>query len=120
MTEIHARRSRKRRRARSIDGGSQVLRSDSYRQLRHPFTPQSVFSDDAVHRIHGTALRVLQELGIKILLPEARGIFRDAGALVDDDSMMVRIGADLVAHAIRTAPVSIRLRSRSPLQGTIV
>ena len=116
MTEIHARRSRKRRRARPIDGGSQLLRSDSYRQLKHPFKPQSVFSDDAVHRIHQTALRVLQELGIKILLPEARRIFRDAGALVDDDSMMVRIGADLVAGAIRTAPVSIRLRSRSPLR----
>ena len=90
-----------------------VGRSHRYRQLRHPFEPQTVFSDDAVGRIHDMALRVLQELGIKILLPEARTIFKEAGAQVDDESHTVRIGSDLVSEALKTAPASFRLKARS-------
>ncbi|TIT01355.1 MAG: trimethylamine methyltransferase, partial [Mesorhizobium sp.] len=59
--------------------------------------------------IHDTALRVLEELGVKVLLPEARTILARAGALVDEDSQMVRIGRDIVAAALASAPKSIRV-----------
>ena len=94
-------------------------RSHAYRQLRHPFAPQTVFSDDHVEQIHATALRLLQELGIKILHPEARAIFAEAGALVDADEM-VRIGPEIVAEALRTAPRSIRLRAANPAREQVV
>ena len=83
-------------------------------RLRHPFQPQAGFSEDEIAAMHDTALRVLQELGIRILLPEARAILRAAGARVDDDSQMVWIGRDIVAAALATAPRSIRLRAPSP------
>ncbi len=89
----------------------------NYRQLRNPFTPQTVFSDDETASLHATALRVLQELGIKILLPEARKLLGAAGALVDDD--MVRIGADMVAAALATAPASIPMRAANPARNQI-
>jgi len=82
-------------------------RQKNYRLLRNPFTPQSVFSDDEIHAIHDTALRVLEELGIKVLLPEAIEIFKKAGAIVDDDTQMVRIGREIVTQALATAPKSI-------------
>ncbi|MGB3279602.1 MAG: trimethylamine methyltransferase family protein, partial [Pseudorhodobacter sp.] len=63
-------------------------RSHSYRNLRHPFAPQRVFSDDAIANIHAMALRVLSELGLKILHPEARTILKSAGALVDEATQM--------------------------------
>jgi trimethylamine--corrinoid protein Co-methyltransferase len=85
-----------------------------YRQLRHPYSAQTVFSDDEVFAIHSTALKVLQELGIKILLPEAREILSQGGARVEDD--MVFIGSDLVAEALRTAPSSFRIRAANPLR----
>ena len=85
-----------------------------YGQLRHPFAPQGAFSQDEIAAMHDTALRVLENLGIRILLAEARAIFRAAGALVDDDSQMVRIGRDMVAAALTTAPRSIRLRAANP------
>ncbi len=91
-----------------------VPRSHAYRQLKHPFQPQSVFSDDAIANIHEMALRVLEELGIKMLLPEARRIFEAASAIVDDDSQMVRMGRDIVEQALESAPQSIRLRAVSP------
>ncbi|MCB1398408.1 MAG: trimethylamine methyltransferase family protein [Rhodobacter sp.] len=86
----------------------------NYRQLRHPFAPQAVFSEDEVAAIHHTALRVLQELGIKVLLPEARQILARAGARLDGE--MVFLGSDLVAEALTTAPRSIRLRAANPLR----
>ena len=87
-------------------------RSQAYRRLRHPFTPQAVFSEDEVHNIHNTALRVLEELGIKVLLAEAREIFAQGGARLDDD--MVFVGREIVEAALVTAPCSIRLRAANP------
>ncbi len=102
------------RRARHSPDTKTPLRSAAYQQLRHPFAPQQVFSEDGVANIHAMALRALAELGIKILLPEARQIFAKAGALVDEDTQMVRIGADLVSEALRTSPRSIRMRAANP------
>jgi trimethylamine--corrinoid protein Co-methyltransferase len=50
--------------------------------LRNPFPPMApVFSDDRMAAIHEAALTVLEELGIKVLLPEARrGLSRRRGA----------------------------------------
>ena len=87
-------------------------RQPDYRHLCHPFSPQSVFSEDEVHSLHDTALRVLQELGMKILLPEARDIFAAAGARVDGE--MVYIGSGIVKAALQSAPSSIRLRAGNP------
>ena len=89
------------RRARSAP---RVARAVNYRQLRNPFTPQTVFSEDRVGAIHETALRVLQELGLRVLLPEAVDILRRAGARVDPDGQQVRIGRDIVEAALASAP----------------
>ena len=105
-----------RKRKRGERGSIAAPRIVNYRQLRHPVTPQAVFSDDAIAQMHETALRVLAELGIKILLPEAREILRRAGAIVNDDTQMVRFGADLIQEALRSAPKSIRLRAINPLR----
>ncbi|MDX8524596.1 trimethylamine methyltransferase family protein [Mesorhizobium sp. MSK_1335] len=98
---------RERRRGRIGEAGSESSRHPNYRSLKNPFLPQPIFSDDQVAAIHDTALRVLEELGIKVLLPEARAIYAKAGALVDEDSQMVRIGRDMVGAALASAPRSI-------------
>ncbi len=81
-------------------------------QLCHPFAPQSLFSDDAIGAIHDMALKVLEQLGMKILLPEAVKLFHSAGATVDGD--MVRIGRDIVLNALQTAPTEITLHAPNP------
>jgi len=68
-----------------------------------------VFSADQIAAMHETALRTLQELGMKVLLPEAVEVYRKAGARVVDD--MVYIGRDLVEAALETAPKSIQGRA---------
>jgi hypothetical protein len=58
-------------------------RDVNYRQLRNPFPVMSVFSDDEAANMHETALRMLEELGMKVLLPEARDIFAAGGRAGD-------------------------------------
>jgi trimethylamine--corrinoid protein Co-methyltransferase len=88
----------------------------SYAALRNSFSPQNIFSRDEVAAIHTTALKVLEELGIRVLLPEARTIFAQAGARVDEPTGMVRIGREIVESALATSPKSIRARAGAPLR----
>jgi trimethylamine--corrinoid protein Co-methyltransferase len=111
MNEAVAGARGSRRRGRPAETASAPPRSEAYRRLRNPFAPQRVFSDDRIQAIHETALRVLEELGLKVLLPEARQTFAAAGALVDEDSQMVRIGRDIVEAALAAAPRSFEARA---------
>jgi len=67
------------------------------------------FSDDEAGAMHETALRTLEELGMKVLLPEARTLFEQAGARVDGE--MVYLGREIVTAALATAPKSISCRA---------
>ncbi|WP_435257519.1 trimethylamine methyltransferase family protein [Thioclava sp. FR2] len=82
-----------------------TARMVDYVDLRHPFTPQKVRSEDGISALHKAALDLLETAGMKILLPEAIDILQKAGAWVDGD--MVFIGRDLVAEALRTARQSL-------------
>ncbi len=103
---------RRRRGARAHAGGGP--RVVDYRQLRNPFPPVPVFSEDRVQAIHDSALRVLEELGVKVLLPAARQRFEAAGARVDEESEMVFIGRDIVEAALESAPHTIALKAGAP------
>lgn len=109
-----AKRRTKRGRRSPAANQSSPPRSRAYRQLTHPFTPQQVFSDDAIANMHDMALKLMEELGIKVLHPEARSIFKQAGARVDDSTQMVYIGRDIVNAALPGAPRSIRMRAANP------
>ena len=61
--------------------------------------------------MHQTALTALRDLGMKVLLPEARDLYRKAGARVDDDTEMVYLGEDIIEAALETCPRSITLRA---------
>ena len=108
MTEARASRRGRRRGA-----APPAMRDVNYRQLRHPFEPARIWSDDQVQAIHDAALCVLEDLGIRVLLPEAREILAKAGAIVRDDDM-VFFGRDMVESALSTAPKSFVLRAGAP------
>jgi len=102
--------TRTRRRTRRSGTVEAATRQVNYRQLRNPFPMMQVFSEDQITAMHESALRMLEELGIKVLLPEARRVFAKAGARVDEDSGMVYLGRDIVNAALGTAPRSITAR----------
>ena len=96
-------------RRRRATGPAPSQRKVNYHDLRNPFPVMEVFSADQVAAMHESALRTLQELGMKVLLPEAVEIYRKAGARVVDD--MVYIGREMVEAALKTAPKSIQGRA---------
>jgi len=105
---------RKSRRRGRPSGPPPSQRVTNYRQLRNPFPVMNVFSEDEITNMHDTALRTLEELGVKVLLPEAREIFAKAGARVDETDEMVFIGRDLVEAAIASAPKSFACKAGAP------
>ncbi|MEM7319587.1 MAG: trimethylamine methyltransferase family protein [Pseudomonadota bacterium] len=102
-----------RRRGRAAKAETTPKRDVNYRQLKNPFPPMDVFSADEIANMHATALRLLEDLGMRVLLPEARRIFAAGGARVDEADEMVYIGRDMVEAALATAPKSIHCRGGS-------
>jgi trimethylamine--corrinoid protein Co-methyltransferase len=88
-------------------------RSLAYRHLVNPLIRQPAFSGDRVEALHETALKVLEELGIRVLNAEARSIYAAAGADVDEASRMVTIDRGLVAAALASAPGQFEIRGGS-------
>lgn len=109
-----------RRRGRGAKASAPPKRDVNYRQLKNPFPPMDVFSGDEIANMHATALRMLQELGIKVLLPEARAIFAKGGARVDEASEMVYVGSDMVEAALETAPKSIHCSAGAPARDLVL
>ncbi|MEM9249192.1 MAG: trimethylamine methyltransferase family protein [Pseudomonadota bacterium] len=95
----------RRRRGRQSGTPPTSKRTPNYRQLKNPFPVMNVFSDDEAQAMHATALRMLEELGMRVLLPEAVEFYRKGGARIEED--MVFIGRDMVEAALETAPRSI-------------
>ncbi len=83
-----------------------------FSQLTRPYDPVAVLSDDQVAMIHQAALRVLAEIGMKVLHPPARDHFRAAGATVQGD--MVLFDPDLIPQLIQTVPQHFTLEARNP------
>lgn len=96
--------SRRSRRGRNPAADRFPGRTVDYRNLRNPLVRQPAFSDDHVEEIHRTALRVVEKLGIRVLNAEARSLFRQAGAEVNERTKMVNLDRSLVTSALDTAP----------------
>ena len=109
---------RRRSARRSGRGGSAAppshLRNVNYSALKNPLIRQPAFSADRLEAVHATALRVIEELGIRVLNENARERFKQAGASVDDASWMVKIDPSLVAQALELAPSEFVMHGATP------
>jgi trimethylamine--corrinoid protein Co-methyltransferase len=106
MTDSHPRRRERRSAAR--------LAQLPWRAIRLPYRPYEVLSADQVEAIHLASLRILEEIGMEVMQPEARAILRSAGAEVDEGNMRVRFDRALVMDHIAKAPAEFTLRARNP------
>ena len=111
--DVMAAEQSERGRRRSSRPRRAIRSKTAYRHLENPFTPTTVFSEDQVAHVHESALAYLQASGIRVLLPEARRLFREARAVVEDETRMVRLDADLVRWAVASAPSSFEIHARN-------
>jgi len=100
------------RRGRRADAAHTPIQQLPWKQPQHPMDYARVVSDDQVEAIHRQSLKVLEVIGMDVLLPEARDILRKAGALVDGER--VRIGRDIVEEAMKTPPAEFTFHARNP------
>ncbi|MEX0368575.1 MAG: trimethylamine methyltransferase family protein [Ruegeria sp.] len=93
-------------------------RKVDYHNLRNPFPAMNAFTEDRIEALHAASLTVLEEIGIKVLLPEARRLFRQGGARVEDE--MVFIGREMIKAALDTAPRSFTVKGAVPARDIVL
>ena len=82
------------------------------KQPRNLMPPVDLVSADQLESIHEAALTILEEIGMDVLLPEARDILQAAGAKVD--GLRVRADRELVLGAVANAPAEFTMHARNP------
>ncbi len=81
-------------------------------QLRNHLGPIGLLDEEQLTAVHEASLRLLQDVGIEFMGPAARDAFRAAGAIVDDESGLVRIPREVVEQAIASAPARFLVTPR--------
>ena len=100
-----------RRHGRRERGGQRVAQSP-YRRPRLTFPRTPGVSEDELEAIHDASLTILEEIGLDVLLPEAREIYAAAGARVE--GQRVRFDRGMVLDAVAKAPSGFTLHARNP------
>lgn len=85
-----------------------------WRLVRNIHQPMELIDADQLEQLHRNSMRILSEIGIKVMSSKAIALFEKAGAIVDHDQQLVRIDESIVNAALATAPTSFTLTSRNP------
>ncbi|MBA2756641.1 MAG: trimethylamine methyltransferase family protein [Chloroflexi bacterium] len=93
---------------------SRLPQQRPWAQPRMRYAPTEVISADELESIHLASLRILSEIGMDFLDPDARELLRAAGAETSPDTQRVRFDPDMVNETIKTAPSTFTLHARNP------
>ncbi len=85
----------------------------AWRQWKNPYAPVEQFSVDEVEAIHLASLRILSEIGIKILTDEAHAMYVKAG-MRDAGDQVIKFDPDALMELIAQAPSDIIIQGRGP------
>lgn len=85
-----------------------------FRNVLNPYAPLELATEEQVEAIHTTSLRILSELGIRVISTRVMDIFEKAGARVDRSEGTIRLDEELVSDALRTVPSTFTLCGRNP------
>lgn len=114
---------RGRRRSRGTGVSSRLPEQRPFAQPRLLHAPTELLDGEQIEQIHRASLRILAELGMKVLDPETRAVFADAGASVGGDGCgdeMVRFDPELVEELITTAPEQFTFHARNPEHDLVI
>ncbi len=106
------RRRRSGGRAGNLRGKGAAIKQLPWSLPVNPDKPTEPLNEDGVQAIHNGAMRVLEEIGIEFLHPDAVEILRKADCIVDGEN--VRMGRDMVMEKLKTVPPSFTLTPRNP------
>ena len=100
------------RRGKSIRSSGSIQQLP-WRTIENPYAPLELASEEQMEALHKTSMRILSELGIRVMGDNVLDLFEAAGAIVDRSEKIVRIDESIVAQAVSTVPSSFTLTSRN-------
>jgi trimethylamine---corrinoid protein Co-methyltransferase len=119
MTEDTGRKRRAGGRAgNKIRAGTATIDQMPWRIPQNPDRPTEPLDEGGVERIHKAAMRVLRDIGIEMLNPDAVAILRKAGCIVSGTN--VRFDEDFVMEMVAHAPSSFTITPRNPAREVIM
>ena len=104
----------RRRRPRSNRQQSPYFKIPYISDLRNPWRPYEVATDEIIEKIHDASMRILENTGIRFDDAEALDLWEKVGAQVDKSSRMVQIDRGLLLETLATAPSTFTFRARNP------
>ena len=112
MNELRVEPQSNRRRKRRTAGVPEKT-SLPWKNIRNSLPPIEPLSADEIESIHQASLRVLAELGMKVTDVEARKIYTEGGARVDQAEEMVYLDPEMVEEVMALAPAEYTLNARN-------
>ncbi|OYX26005.1 MAG: methyltransferase [Rhodobacterales bacterium 32-66-7] len=113
MTEEPPRRKRAGGRAgMQVRAGTAVIDQMPWRIPVNPDRPTEPLDADGVQKIHKTAMRILSDIGIEFLNPDAVAILKKAGCRVNGTN--VRMDEAFVMEMVGHAPSTFTITPRNP------
>ncbi len=109
------RKQRSGRRSNSTTKDFQLPRSN----MVNNFPPLEILDRESLEKIHRTAMRVVEDLGVVFLNDEAAKILQLNGASIDDAGT-VRLNAETLMHWVGKCPSSFQLHARNPERNVII
>ncbi|MCA8880714.1 MAG: trimethylamine methyltransferase family protein [Rhodobacteraceae bacterium] len=100
--------------------GTSTIPQLPWRLVENPHRPIEFASAEQIEAIHATSIRILKELGLRVLNSRVLDLFAAAGARVDRDDGTIRLDEDLVAEALKTAPATFTLTGRNPAKRLVI
>lgn len=94
--------------------GTAAIEQMPWRIPLNPDKPTEPLTEEGVQALHGTAMRILEEIGIVFLNEEALGIFRRIGDGVRVEGDVVLMERDFVTEMVARAPSQFTLTPRNP------
>ncbi len=88
------------------------LRQLPWRHVTNPYSPIEVLRQEQIEAIHAASMRIVSEIGIDFLHPEAIDILREAGVAVE--GQRARFDPEQITEVIATVPSEFDLHSRNP------
>lgn len=114
MTADETTTARRSARRNKVSRGGGRIPQLPWRDVQLPWSPIAIANEEQVEAIHTTSMRILSELGIRVLSTKVMDLFEAGGALVDRETGTIRIGEEIVNEAMRTAPERFTLTGRTP------
>jgi trimethylamine--corrinoid protein Co-methyltransferase len=85
-----------------------------WRRFKNPYPPVEILRPEQLDAIHDNSMRILSEIGIKVIDGRSRSILAGIGCIVDESTESVRFDPDLVAEMVAHAPAKTEIHARNP------